>query len=435
MKGKDKTRRQLSNELNGLREWEPTVTSAGTPVPFATATSASPPAPSSRKLPWSAWDLSHIRTFPKNSPDLGVLLKILTRMEKQNIDSLAAVPPELVTQCDVETELQRPKSLVPKFATCNWYPQLTKAFILHLPNGFIGDNVVMDHVRYFRLGRWWLGHSWKLYEGATEVRQIDIGVSIAGWGGEAFQLFILGALPKLAMLIDLLETPSYADVKIVSHNDDAPTAQWFWKKLGLSDRIVQKPKNAKEGFAIHANVALFPQFEPNLNSYGIYARNTLLPIQRRLGVLERTRQDLVLYLERPQVGKFRSVGNNEKLLARVREELVDTPYELRIFSSSGDHQADMELVKRAKVIFGPHGGAFANLIFAQPGSHVIEFLPIYRLYAEGEEPRPVFWGLAQAAGLDYWTVEPKNFGFKTPGMIVDPEEVVSILRLVLDERR
>ena len=77
----------------------------------------------------------------------------------------------------------------------------------------------------------------------------------------------------------------------------------------------------------------------------------------------------------------------------------------------------------------------ANMVFAQPGTHVIEFLPIYRNYREAEkkhDSRAMFWGLAQAAGLDYWTVEPDRFAYEErQGMVVDVEEVAAIIEQLL----
>jgi capsular polysaccharide biosynthesis protein len=89
-------------------------------------------------------------------------------------------------------------------------------------------------------------------------------------------------------------------------------------------------------------------------------------------------------------------------------------------------------MKRAKVILGPHGGAFANIAFAQPGTHVIEFIPIYKLYKQSEgDARRNFWGLSQAAGLDYWALDTERFSFDEPGMVVDPAKLLTILQKLL----
>lgn len=356
-------------------------------------------------------------------------LEIVTTRPKQCVSTLSEVPSHLVEVADVATRMERPKTLDPSKSEGPWYPQLDKSFLLRVPDGYIGDNVVFDQDRYYGFGKWWLGShddAWTHYRNTVEVRHIDKGISITSWGGEAFQLFILDTLPRLPVFFELLERPGYEDLQLVSHCAIAKTARWFWKKLGLTDRIVQKPMNAEEGMVIHADLALYPGWEPNLGHYGLHPRGCLLPVQQSLGVLDGTAPDLVLYLARPQ-WKIRSVANEDELLARLKQVLMGSGYELQIFQSSGNLQHDLDLFKRAKIILGPHGGALANMVFAQPGTQVIEFLPIYRLYREGENPRPAYWGLSQAAGHDYWTIEPASFDFITCGMSVDVEEVAAVV--------
>ena len=381
-------------------------------------------------LPWAPWRLDPPKPAGR-APDPKRLLERVVSRPKRNVARLAEVPRHLVTHTPVRTRLRRPRATDPEHVHWPWYPQLERAFLLHLEDAFIGDNVVFDDDRYFGLGRRWLGRSWELYARTREVRHLDAAVSIGAWGGEAFQLFLMAGLPKLAMVIDLLESPGFEHVKIVSHDDGAAAARWFWKALGLRDRVVQKPKNSEEGFVIHADQVYFPQYDPTIDSYGVYARNTLLPIRRRLGALEPGEQDLVLYLDRYPQDIIRSVGNRDALLEALRARLAGTKYRLEVFRSEGP-DCDRGLFARARVIVGPHGGAFANMIFARPGTHVVEFLPLYRRYREGKQPRPVFWGMAEGCGLDYWTSEPENFGFQTRRMVVDVADVVEIVGRALD---
>jgi hypothetical protein len=347
------------------------------------------------------------------------------------VASLEEVPPQLVATCRVRTRLRRPRATDPGHVHRPWYPQLERAYLLHLEDAFIGDNVVMDDDRYYGFDRDWLGRDWRLYAGTREVRHLDAAVSIGAWGGEAFQLFVLAGLPKLAMVIDWLESPGFEHVKIVSHDEGAPTARWFFEALGLRGRVVQKPIDSRTGFVIHADRVYYPQYAPTLRSYGLFARNTLLPVRRRLGALEPGPQDLVLYLER-EMGKIRSVANRDALLEALRRRLRGTPYRLELFGARGLH-VDREAFARARVIVGPHGGAFANMIFARPGAHVVEFQPLYRLFEEGGRDRPVYWGMAEACGLTYWTSEPEHFDFMERRMRVDVDDVVEIVGRALEE--
>ena len=362
------------------------------------------------------------------------LLEIVTSREKQLVESFDGVPEELIAILPVAARMQPPRTLGTANASSGWYPQIERAGLLHLRDGFIGDNVVFDADRYYGFGRWWLGDGWGMYRDAQRVQRIDAGVSIAAWGGEAFQHFIIDVLPRLAAVIDLLEEPQFAHLKIVSHLEGAAFIRWFWRRLGLEDRVVQKPINSEEGWVIHADAALYPEFEPGLGVYGVYPRNLLRPLQHRLGLLARGDQDLVLYLHRGEQ-MLRSVANADDLLARIREVLSGTPYRLEVLESSGDFDADVATFARAKIIIGPHGGALANMAFARPGAHVIEFLPIYRLYQENKDPRPMYWGLAQAAGLHYWSVEPRNFDFDGCGMVVDGDELAQVIKAILGGRR
>ncbi len=389
----------------------------------------------SSDLPFASWGLvPGKQTWPPTPRKHEDLLQLVTQKEKSTINSLDEVPAELLSTRDILSSMRRPRSISQSVEHLSWFPQLNKAFLLRLPGGFIGDNVVFDAEHYYAFGRWWMGYNWDLYAETRSIRHIDAGICLGAWGGEAFQHFIMDVLPTLAGVIDLLESPGYEHVKIVSHLKGARMAPWFWQQLGLSDRVVQKPINAKEGFVIHADQVLYSQFMPTVGEIGIYPRHLLRPVQRRLGLLKPVPQDRVIYLQRPDYFP-RTVANEEALLEHVRQSLVGTGLELEVFTGPmQDTQDDLERFRRARIIFGPHGGAMANIVFAQPGTHVVEFLPIYRLYEEGSDSRAMFWGLAQAAGLEYWTIEPDNFAYEEPdGMLIDVEEMVAIVEYVLDD--
>jgi hypothetical protein len=385
-------------------------------------------------LPFEPWGRVPLGRLPSlRALQTEELLQTVNNRQKITINSLSEVPANLLSTREIKTVMRRPRSIRYNVDKFGWFPQLSTAFLLHLPGGFIGDNVVFDDDRYYRFGRWWMGSDWQGYAGTQSIRHIDAGISIAAWGGEAFQHFIMDVLPTLAGVIDLLEAPEFEHFKIVSHHKGSKMAQWFWDKLGLSDRIEQKPLHAKEGFVIHADSVLYSQYMPSLGEIGMYPRHQLRPIQRRLGLLELVKQDRVIFLQRPD-NFSRRVANQDILLARVRQALAGTGLELEVFEGPMlEVQDDVARFRRAKIILGPHGGAMANIVFAQPGAHIIEFLPIYRMYREGQDSRAMFWGLAQAAGLDYWTVEPDKFAYEEPeGMVVNVDETVAIIHRVLD---
>lgn len=380
-------------------------------------------------VPWDPWDPRRVLACQKAvATSERERLHVVTAVAKKTVGSLHDVPADQVVTRRVTSILPSPRST--RRGELGVWPQLTTAFLLHLTDAFIGDNIVFDRERYYTMGRWWSGRRWQDYAGTQEVRHVDAAVSIGAWGGEAFQHFVIDALPALASVIDLLETREMAHVRIVSHNEPQKAAQWFWNRLGLIGRIVSKPRNVRSRFVIHADLVLFSQFEPNLNQLGLYPRDTLRPIQRRIGTLRPAEQDLVVYLQRP---KHRSVANEQQLLSSVRRSLEGTGLRLHVFAGGRSPGDGVDVMKRARVVFGPHGGAFANLIFAQPGTQVIELVPSrYLLHGSKSERLSMYYGLAQAAGMDYWFVEPERFEHGKPGMVVDVDEVVEVVRRCLE---
>jgi hypothetical protein len=387
-----------------------------------------PAAPAPGSVPWPPWDAGRASASRRKS-DTGRRdwLEIVRAPDKRTVSNLAEVPPDRVTVRTVTSRMVPPGSVA---APMSWPPQLTEAFLLHLPDAFIGDNVVFDRTHFYSLSRWWLGYHSYYAAKIHEVRHLDAAVSVAAWCGEAFQHFVIDALPALASVIDLLETPELSDVKILSHTGTGSAADWFWQRLGLADRVVAKPKNVDAGFVVHADLVLAAHFEPSLAQLGVYPRHTLRPIQQRLGTLEPGHRDLAVYLQRRGL---REVTNEEEMLARARRELAESDLQLEIFPGTDDPGGAIPLMRRARIVFGPHGGSFANILFAQPGTDVIEFVPIRRLLqAKAEDPLTMYYGLAQAAGLNYWFLEPDHFDLEKPGMIVDVDELGQTLRRALE---
>ena len=76
----------------------------------------------------------------------------------------------------------------------------------------------------------------------------------------------------------------------------------------------------------------------------------------------------ILYLQRSKNTR-RSVENENEMLIAINNIWKSTSYEILIFHRKNFNE-DRIIFRKSIIIFGPHGGAFANLIFAQPGTHV-----------------------------------------------------------------
>jgi hypothetical protein len=139
---------------------------------------------------------------------------------------------------------------------------------------------------------------------------------------------------------------------------------------------------------------------------------------------------VILYLRRP-FGKRRGMDpENEAELLTVMRASLREDYTLHVFENGSNWVKDRQHFAQAAVVFGPHGGAFANIIFLPPAAHVIEFVGVGK---HGMNDRPCYQGLALASGLGYSGVIPTagfHFEDKRHQMAVDPAQVVQILHRI-----
>jgi len=188
-------------------------------------------------------------------------------------------------------------------------------------------------------------------------------------------------------------------------------------------------------------------------------REALLGPNRKLPLEEATE---VVYLKR-QYGLPRNVKNEMALQLAVSGALKP-PFTFKVVSFTGEIKRDSELMRRARVVMGPHGGAFSNLLYCSIESihpiHVIEFVRLREGYEDwSANPEKYiltsqvhsmtqshttqhnalnnalslqyannnFYGFANWLGMRYWMVEPMRYFHDGIDMIVPVEQVLAIL--------
>lgn len=90
---------------------------------------------------------------------------------------------------------------------------------------------------------------------------------------------------------------------------------------------------------------------------------------------------------------FRRLKNEAGLFARLQPLGFE-----RVLLESLSLAEQVERLASAQVVLGLHGAGFANLLFCQPGTHVVEI-------QDPEDPNPHFYALASLLGLDYWLIQ------------------------------
>ena len=294
------------------------------------------------------------------------------------------------------------------------------SFVLEVENGFVGPSgVVFTEEVLLRNAKWY----YELLPRHVETRRFDRLITFIQLWSDRFIHFSFDTLPRVAIAYDFIRRNPDLLILIPESTD---IIQVF-RELGFDrSRLVLHKKNI-----FYAAKYLY---YPHLYNNGHPQQMGLLP----LGSLENVRYRLmgdpaetrntVVYLKR-RASQKRSVENEDDLLHSVRDRLSDG-LELVVFEPVNDWRIDREILKRARVVMGPHGGAWCNILFCQKGTHVIEFLPLVHYKAHKRNERPCFYGLANALDLDYWLVEPTKFAFEKAGMNVPVDEVLSVLNAI-----
>ena len=138
-------------------------------------------------------------------------------------------------------------------------------------------------------------------------------------------------------------------------------------------------------------------------------------------------RDYIVYLSR-NGHNDRKVLNEEAVVEQLRGFAAQHLLELKVKERQHPDGFDGEkqLFSRAMIVIGPHGGAFANMLFMQSGSYIVEF----NGWME-QDFRPYFYAVSQANGLHYYYVAPSPFHYHGEGsdMTINLEH----LRLVMDK--
>jgi hypothetical protein len=231
--------------------------------------------------------------------------------------------------------------------------------------------------------------------GGTTVCSL-VYLSLLHLWNNVFQHIAIDTIPKLSFTCPFLR--EHAHVKVLVHNrlqqelvqEFCPLPEWRFVIFSTAAQAAQ---------------ILVPRFE-GLEQVPLY--NGLVPprsIASHGGALQ---GDTVVYLARKK-GARRSVTNEADLLRLLRARFA----KVQVVYPSNDWRVDKHALSSACALVGPHGGAFANMIFAPKNTTIVEFLPlraleklnagleaqVERTLALRENARPAFMGLAKGLGF------------------------------------
>jgi len=132
------------------------------------------------------------------------------------------------------------------------------------------------------------------------------------------------------------------------------------------------------------------------------------------------------------------INENDALQALKRSLLPE--YRLVLYDARKDMQENYDYSRRlfsdARIVFGPHGGAFSNLLFASPDTAVLEltnncgFLNKRKPHGGKKyrvtNPRLMYAGMARAQRQQYWEIPCDGFGWYLSSLRVNVTELMSV---------
>eukprot|EP00946_MAST-07B_sp_MAST-7B-sp1_P004699 g4699.t1 len=238
--------------------------------------------------------------------------------------------------------------------------------------------------------------------------------AVQGWSNNFYHATIeVGA--RLSLLKKFVIDPSmdneksdfYGKVLLLIHADSIMVNQML-DILGLHDvpSLYISPYEYRPGFRIHASQLIFADFDTDngITSKLIPAQkfvpsvSSLLLLRKTFAKQEErssTSSQLVLLASRAG-SKRGGILGEPKLFEALSRAFPRPKFDVQNFVGKGkslSHQ--IEMFGRANIVVGLHGAALSNIVFAKPGTVILE-IPL-RPFGEGI----YFKRIAQATGLCY----------------------------------
>ena len=410
--------------------------------------------PESNPLPWDPIDaeletvlLSAERStlFPSNTDDFN-LEGIIT---VENIESATSTS----KSCSRITQRLRPPIGIPRLNGLHRRPfhkSTPQMCLLHSP-GFMAGASLFNDKQFFLFS-----HSLNqklvaekscyrnktaksivesLYFDAGGQKGVNLVILLTGDAPVSFQHFAAWIPVRYAMINEWLlkiaaETQVLLNITIATHLESVISKQ-FWSAVGFERgvRIINERVNVtlfdvalnwcgNSVFTFYAPLLIAP-FVFNVHELRppesetltpMYSWNAMRSIKSSLSNVGVPR-DTILYLSRNRKS-CRHVLNEEAVIQLISAFAAKVNLALhvrtkRFSQEEGGFAAEKALFSRSVLAIGAHGGSFANLMFMQYGSDVLEFNGWLQADA-----RPWSYALAQANGLNYFYLAPNNFSYK-----------------------
>lgn len=226
--------------------------------------------------------------------------------------------------------------------------------------------------------------------------------------------FVEEALPRMALALPYLGP----ETKVLTWGNKYEV-QWLALMNVTQDRIVRF--DPEKVYCIDR--LLFPTPTPKIEP----PRESLVTLRTALKAdppLPPAARDLIIIVSRSDQ-ETRRLSNENAMVAALKAAF---PMEKFLIVKQSDTPAGLytlEIFRRAKIILGPHGAGLSNMVFAAPGTTLIEIVFLHAM------PLP-FWHTAAALNQTYWMIPASGAFWMSPTMTVEVQDVVDTVTIALN---
>lgn len=239
-----------------------------------------------------------------------------------------------------------------------------------------------------------------------------IGTVISHPGAEIYYHWMMDIIPRLGLVRELqpLENVDH----IVCDYSGLPFQKETLQMLGIEGQVLRSNDNWH--FHARFNYLIVPSLAGGHDQPNLYQINFLKEMFS--GITIGASAHRKIYISRKKSGK-RLLEDEDKVI----KMLLGVGFEI-LYCEELSVAAQARLFAEAKCVIGPHGSAFANLVFCQPGTHVIDIF-------NRSQINPCFWVISELCNLNYHflpgTSVPADDNYKHDHIRINPDHLEKLV--------
>lgn len=237
-----------------------------------------------------------------------------------------------------------------------------------------------------RINKWDVYSDFRIQKPVRNLIHLPKAVHLLQKCSEGYYHFLIEVVPRLALILDLLDKDP--DLKILLSPPRQPFMDEIFKILQIPMDSVVYCDNST---IYHVDELIFPRPSymgyPSIQEIQTIRKLLLDPVLQKE---KQQQENLIIIIER--LGSSRHVKNTQEIVKYVKKRYAD--FKIVVFDGNLTVPEQIKLFNRAKLIIGPHGAGFTNIIFSNPNATCIEFVPEYFLSI-------LYWHISQAMQHDH----------------------------------